>query len=162
MARLALIPSSDADSDDEGTAAAQAVNRQVEEPTASFESSPEVSDSSDKENLSSRRTNRRRRDKEMVTDNSGLPTPNSNPAMSPRANKRRRLVDANASTPVPAGPAREDAPDEFIDMQFYDPDQDIEERRAVRKGFRDLNRQLDGMSSASRVESAAGMRANCP
>jgi non-structural maintenance of chromosomes element 4 len=34
--------------------------------------------------------------------------------------------------------------DERVDKDFYDPDQDDEERRAVRKGMRELNKELNG------------------
>ena len=34
------------------------------------------------------------------------------------------------------------------DTDFYDPDQDEDERRRVRKGLRDLTRELNGMSTA--------------
>ncbi len=51
--------------------------------------------------------------------------------------------------PPPSQSANDSTLDE--DTQFYDPDQDIEERRAVRKGFRDLTRQLNGMKYIERT-----------
>jgi non-structural maintenance of chromosomes element 4 len=39
--------------------------------------------------------------------------------------------------------------EERVDKDFYDPDQDERERRAVRKGMRDLNKELNGSSLAT-------------
>lgn len=55
--------------------------------------------------------------------------------------KKRKLQDAQ-SQPSQARHRRE--LEERVDKDFYDPDQDEEERRAVRKGMRDLNRELNG------------------
>ena len=35
------------------------------------------------------------------------------------------------------------------DKQYYDPDQDEKERRRIRKGLRDLTRELHGMDARS-------------
>lgn len=73
---------------------------------------------------------------------SRLPTPTSGSRTTPRAQKRRRLGEHNVpmATQIPqVGEAGE-----FVDLEFYDPYQDAEQRRAVRKGLRDLHRELQG------------------
>lgn len=62
----------------------------------------------------------------------------SNPALSHR---KRKLQDMRAQ-PSQARHRRE--LEERVDKEFYDPDQDGEERRAVRKGMRELNKELNG------------------
>jgi non-structural maintenance of chromosomes element 4 len=57
------------------------------------------------------------------------------------SSRKRKLQDAQ-SQPTQARHRRE--LDERVDKDFYDPDQDDEERRAVRKGMRDLNKELNG------------------
>lgn len=58
-------------------------------------------------------------------------------------NKRQRLTNRasnirDISQPVPRG-------SQMNEQDVYDPDQDTEERRRVRKGLRDLTRELYGM-----------------
>jgi non-structural maintenance of chromosomes element 4 len=55
--------------------------------------------------------------------------------------RKRKLQDAQ-SQPSQARHRRE--LEQRVDKDFYDPDQDEEERRAVRKGMRDLNKELNG------------------
>lgn len=70
-----------------------------------------------------------------------LPTPDADPP-SPPANKRRR-VEGDAP-PNATQRAHEKELRRSGNCDFYDPDQDPEERRAVRKGIRDLSRELNG------------------
>jgi hypothetical protein len=56
-----------------------------------------------------------------------------------RPSKRRR------TEPLDTENASQVVIDEVADTLFYDPDQDMNERRAVRKGLRDLNRNLNGL-----------------
>ncbi|KAI9779946.1 MAG: nuclear protein [Geoglossum umbratile] len=58
-----------------------------------------------------------------------------------RPGKRRRVEPLDAEHTSQA--AHERHLDEVVDTHFYDPDQDINERRALRKGLRDLNRNLN-------------------
>jgi non-structural maintenance of chromosomes element 4 len=60
-----------------------------------------------------------------------------------RPGKRRRLDTVEHTSQA----AHERHLDEVVDTHFYDPDQDINERRALRKGLRDLNRNLNGSSA---------------
>lgn len=46
---------------------------------------------------------------------------------------------------LPSQAAQEKATQEVNDTDFYDPDQNEEERRAVRKGLRELVKDLNGM-----------------
>ena len=56
------------------------------------------------------------------------------------SSRKRKLQDAQ-SQPSQARHRRE--LEERVDKDFYDPDQDEQERRAVRKGMRDLNKELN-------------------
>lgn len=58
--------------------------------------------------------------------------------------KKRKIGDGNHTLPSQAVHRRE--LEERVDKQFYDPDQDHEERRATRKGMRDLAKELNGMN----------------
>lgn len=62
--------------------------------------------------------------------------------MSPHMNKRRKLSERDA--PNASQIAHERELKELGNSQFYDPDQDMDERRAVRKGIRDLSKELAG------------------
>ena len=88
-----------------------------------------VSYSSDKENhaSSARRTNG------STKRMSQLPTPSSLETSASNSNKRRKLGERGGYEPSQAA-AR----------LFYDPEQPMDERRAVRKNYRDLSRELAG------------------
>ena len=105
--------------------------------------SPARSFSSDKENQeaasdSSRLANAKSR--AMPPPN--LPLSTSAEPASSRANKRRRLSERDA--PNASQVAHERELRELGNVEFYDPDQDMDERRAVRKGIRDLSHALTG------------------
>ena len=68
-----------------------------------------------------------------------LPTPETE---APRSNKRRKLSGREAPSATQTTHANQLA--DVADKDFYDPEQSIEERRAVRKDFRDLSRELTG------------------
>ena len=57
---------------------------------------------------------------------------------------KRRRVSGHSSRPSADRPAREQLLREGNDRNYYDPNQDPEERRQVRKGLRDLAAQLNG------------------
>lgn len=140
MARRAAL-SSPEPSDQEGDAATtphlneRANNLGSPSPAASF--------SSDKENrgaASSRHTNGKAR---AMPPPSKLPTPESAEGPSQRASKRRRLSERDAPSTTQA--AHEKRLETAGDTSVYDPDQSIEERRVIRKDYRDLSRELTGM-----------------
>lgn len=109
----------------------------------SLSPSPAASFSSDKENReASPEMSRSGKNKARGPPASKLPTPASAEDSTPRTNKRRRLEDRDARTGTQAVHERE--LEEVADTQYYDPDQDMDQRRAVRKGLRDLTRDLNG------------------
>ena len=60
----------------------------------------------------------------------------------PRSSKRRKLSERAAPNASQATHARQ--LEDVADRDYYDPEQDIEERRALRKDFRDLSKELTG------------------
>jgi len=112
----------------------------------SLSPSPAASFSSDKENReSSADMSHQGKGKARAMPTSKLPTPTSAEDSTPRTNKRRRLEDRNA--PLTSQDVHERELEEVVDTNFYDPDQDMQERRVVRKGLRDLTRDLNGTPS---------------
>ena len=71
-----------------------------------------------------------------------LPTPGSVEPTPLHTNKRRRLGEREAS--YRSQSSQQDEVDLDEDLRYYDPDQPIEERRHIRKGYRDLARELIG------------------
>lgn len=70
------------------------------------------------------------------------PTQRPTPDSGVRPNKKRRLT---ARTPPTSSQAVHlKRLDEAGNSRFYDPNQSMEERRAVRKDYRDLSRDLIG------------------
>ncbi|KAF2144313.1 uncharacterized protein K452DRAFT_350008 [Aplosporella prunicola CBS 121167] len=104
--------------------------------------SPTPALSSDKENEDGEATQRKRMDKgkgrAVMGPPSSVPTPNSDEEDSPRASKRRRLQERGTSV---ASTITNGEP--LIDLQYYDPDQDPEERRELRKEMRMLTRDFN-------------------
>lgn len=74
-----------------------------------------------------------------------LPTPTSADSDSSRANKRRRLGERVAPNATQLAHQRQ--LNVVVDTRYYDPDQSIEERRVIRKGLRDLTKELNGRLS---------------
>lgn len=95
------------------------------------ESSPSVSLSSDKENRATASRN-------------GAEKGKSKPPMAVQEgpNKRRKLGQRSALEPSQAAFQR--VRDGVDDKRYYDPEQPMSERRAVRKGIRDLTKELTG------------------
>lgn len=119
-------------------------NSQRDSSIARLPSSPAASFSSDKENRkvssSNSRIHKDMPTPKVPTANTGEPsTPNLNP------NKRRKLRERDA--PNASQVAHEKELERLGNTQYYDPDQSMEERRAVRKGLRDLSKELNGRSS---------------
>lgn len=73
-----------------------------------------------------------------------LPTPESNESNAAGAKKRRRPVERDA--PRQSQPAIVEGVSREGSVEGYDPDQDMGERRRLRKGMRDLSRNLNGAS----------------
>lgn len=68
----------------------------------------------------------------------------------PRSSRKRKLGEH--SVPNASQTAHERELAEVGDLRFYDPDQSMDERRAVRKDFRDLSRELTGTRHVNRVQ----------
>jgi hypothetical protein len=109
----------------------------------SLSPSPAASFSSDKEN---RAVNQRTRNTNGKTTTmqppSKIPTPNSGEPEVTRASKRRRLSERDAPN-APDSSFTAEA-DMSGNSTVYDPDQNIDERRAIRKDYRDLSKELTG------------------
>lgn len=146
MARRANI-SSGRNEDEEAQKHAESTRRGHERVNLqSLSPSPAASFSSDKEN--------RRAQADDAQPNNGkaknmpppqMPTPGSANYDSPRSSKKRKLGERNAPNASQTAHQRELA--EVGDRRFYDPDQSMDERRAVRKDFRELSRELTGTRS---------------
>ena len=100
-------------------------------------STPGESFSSDKENHTSSRRDKR-----------GMPSTAMGEITTPStvgtANKRRRLGERSALEPSQASVQNQQRDDG--ETKYYDPEQPVEERRRVRKEIRDLARNLAGRS----------------
>ena len=149
MARLTRQHSLDNDDEDEipprsATSTRQSANRRRHN-IASLSPSPAASFSSDKENHGRAARGARGSNgqtKEMAPPK--LPTPPS-AGESTHANKRRRLTERDA--PNTSQIALQDGLQSIDEDDLYDPDQPMEERRTVRKGIRNLGRDLNGKAS---------------
>ena len=145
MARLARRSTDTNQANGTGTAAAaNAAGRgQVRTNLQSISPSPAASLSSDKENRRApAQSSKGGKGKARVMESPRLPTPDTE---GPRSSKRRKLVEREAAPSASQGiHAKQLA--EVEDKDYYDPDQSIVERRAVRKDFRDLSRELTGKS----------------
>ncbi|KAI4221106.1 MAG: hypothetical protein L6R40_008654 [Gallowayella cf. fulva] len=108
--------------------------------------SPAASFSSDKENHNTaRRSSRSANGKSKRMPPPKLPTPASGENSTPRSAKRRRLGERGV--PNASQVAHEGELDKLGHAQYYDPNQSMAERRAVRKGIRDLSKELTGKPS---------------
>ena len=99
--------------------------------------SPAASFSSDKEN---RQASTTAKSKRMPPPK--LPTPALAESGTPRPAKRRKLGERGL--PNASQVAHEGELEKLGHAQFYDPNQSMAERRAVRKGIRDLSKELTG------------------
>ena len=109
----------------------------------SLSPSPAASFSSDKENRQVQAdVARQHTGKAKNMPPPQMPTPSLANYDSPRSSKKRKLGVRNEANASQTAHERELA--EVGDRRFYDPDQSMDERRAVRKDFRDLSRELTG------------------
>ena len=144
MARRANLS---ADEDDDGEARNNIGSTRRRPGRVSLESlspSPAASFSSDKENRETPAT-KSRQDK---VKNRSMPPPHlPSPALADsdelRSSKRRKLDEQGA--PNATQTTHDNRLAEVGDTEFYDPEQSIEQRRAIRRDFRDLSKELTGM-----------------
>ncbi len=136
MARLNVQTTSpDPESDEES--ASTRPSRRI---TSETSRSPALSYSSDKENRD-HSTRPVPRGEKRKSDTARMATPSTSAAGG--FNKKRKTGDRGQVLPSQAAHRKE--LEERADKQFYDPDQDEEERRATRKCMRDLAKDLNGM-----------------
>lgn len=110
-------------------------------PPGSNAGSQSSSSLSDKENGGSPGASRT--EKRKQSSRSG-PSANALSEMGDASNKRRRTSGRDGDD---VHAAHKKKLREVHDTEFYDPDQDPEERRAVRRGLRDLATKLNGINS---------------
>ena len=109
----------------------------------SLSPSPAASFSSDKENQQAQAdATRQNMDKTKDMPPPHIPTSSPVNYNGLRSGKKRKLGERDV--PNASQTAHERELDDVGDRRFYDPDQSMDERRAVRKDFRDLSRELTG------------------
>lgn len=118
-------------------------SRSHEDKTQSADTSSSLAGStSDKENhdVAERDSSRAEKRKQVRTmDASDLATSSQDAS----ASKRRRLAERESNVQSQSGShSQRRRPIQLTDKDFYDPDQDIHERRRIIKGLRDLTREL--------------------
>lgn len=143
MARRANLS---ADEDGDGEVQNQVGSTRRRKGRVSLESlspSPAASFSSDKENRQTpAEASRQDKGKGRSMGPPQLPSPAPADLEPTRSNKRRKLSERGA--PSATQTAHENRLAGVGDTQYYDPEQSIEERRAIRKDFRDLSKELTG------------------
>lgn len=143
MARLVNMPLPDDEDEDIHTNSTRRPRRTHGANPGSLSPSPAASFSSDKENRESApESSHQANGKSKAMGPPKIPTPTSAEPLSARGNKRRRLGERGA--PNASQMAHERELRELGNVQFYDPEQDMDERRAVRKEIRDLSKELTG------------------
>lgn len=109
----------------------------------SLSPSPAASFSSNKENQQVQADDTRQiMDRAKNMPSPQMPTASSANYDLPRSSRKRKLGERNVPNASQTAHERELA--DVGDRRFYDPDQSMDERRAVRKDFRDLSRELTG------------------
>ncbi|KAL6718851.1 hypothetical protein ACLMJK_003085 [Lecanora helva] len=138
MARRARLSTSQENDEQADTTAKTARRDQEHVNVGSLSPSPTASFSSDKENRQTPAPNSRQ-GKGKIRDMGPpqLPTPEIETS---RSTKRRKLSQRDAPNATQTTHAKHLA--DVANTDFYDPEQSIAERRAVRKDFRDLSREL--------------------
>ena len=151
MARLARLSRNDENH-------AESTQRQRSGNTTPLSPSPPVSFSSDKENHTANLPSRTPRSKPA-----SMPPPSQTHAESAdigseRASKRRRLVDHDAPHANNSQATHARMLEKLNHKDFYDPDQSIEERREIRKDYRDLSKDLTDSKSEYLASDSHGLR----
>ncbi|KAL8762851.1 MAG: hypothetical protein Q9184_001237 [Pyrenodesmia sp. 2 TL-2023] len=123
---------------------------------ASLSPSPAASFSSDKENYTATaRLSRSTNGKSKIMLPPKLATPAFAEEGTPRATKRRRLGERDV--PNASQAAHEKQLQEAGNNKCYDPNQSMQERRAVRKGIRDLSKELTDSRAEFLTPSSNGL-----
>ena len=113
-----------------------------EDSTVSPSPTPSTSFSSDKENRQSTSAAATSRGKGKARA-MGPPNTVTSSGPTPRAGQKRKLAD-RAEQPNLTQSLHQQRLEEVAEKDLYDPDQDIEQRRALKRDYRDLSRELTG------------------
>ncbi|KAL8843351.1 MAG: hypothetical protein Q9170_000209 [Blastenia crenularia] len=157
MARHANVSvSGDDEQDLDGAQTPRRQNSRRVNVDTSLSPSPGESFASDKENhvntsRSRRLTNEKNKSMQPPRRPSHAPVENA----TPRAAKRRRLGERDV--PNASQVVHEKELEKLGHGQFYDPNQSMEERRAVRKGIRDLSKELTDSRSEFLTPASNGL-----
>ncbi len=140
MARRANLSDDEEQDAEVQTRAGRAQREQERVNVESLSPSPVASFSSDKENrgVAGGSTARTSKAKSM-----GPPQATPSDRATPRPNRKRKLGERDGA-PNATQAAHQQQLDDVGNRNFYDPEQSMEERRAVRKDYRDLSRELTG------------------
>ena len=164
MARRANLSEVEEDADRRGETEASTRRSRSHVHVASLSPSPAASFSSDKENRQAQAEGSRKgkgKGKGRTIPSPRLASPATGEDDAPRSNKRRKLSEREA--PNATQTAYRNHLAEIGDSRYYDPDQSMGERRALRKDFRDLSKELTGtlrswLRYESRIELTLGSR----
>ena len=110
----------------------------------SLSPSPAASFSSDKENRPAAAPQRGK------AKSMGPPQTPASDRATPRQNLKRKLGDRDAR-PNATQAMHQQQLDDVGNKDFYDPEQNMEQRRAVRRDYRDLSRELTGINDSEYV-----------
>ena len=158
MARRAKLSEVEEDADRRSETDASTRRSRSHAHVASLSPSPTASISSDKENRQAQAEgSRQEKGKGRAIPSPQLPSPATGEEDAPRPNKRRKLSEREA--PNATQTAYQNHLAEIGDSRYYDPDQSMGERRALRKDFRDLSKELTGILR-SWLRYKSKMRAN--
>ena len=139
MARFAHLEKSQNEDNNSGITPKSTRRDQRRISPDSLSPSPAASFSSDKENRETAAETSRGKGKGRAMEAPQLPTPETD---APRSNKRRKLSEREAPNATQTTHAKQ--LNDVADTDYYNPEQSIVERRAVRKDFRDLSKELTG------------------
>lgn len=143
MARRAQLSEVEEDADRRHESDASTRRSRSHAHVASLSPSPAASFSSDKENRQAQAEgSRQEKGKGRAIPSPHLPSPVTWEEDALRPNKRRKLSEREA--PNATQTAYQNHLADIGDSRFYDPDQSMGERRALRKEIRDLSKELTG------------------
>ncbi|KAK0513080.1 hypothetical protein JMJ35_004066 [Cladonia borealis] len=156
MARRAQLSEAGEDADRRNESDASTRRSRSHAHVASLSPSPAASFSSDKENRQAQAEgSRQEKGKGRAIPSPHLPSPATGEEDTPRPNKRRKLSEREA--PNATQTAYQNHLAEIGDSRFYDPDQSMGERRALRKEFRDLSKELTDSRAELLAPSSKGL-----
>ena len=157
MARLAKLSRDEEEHDDISDTDGMPSQRSTLHNAVSLSPSSSVSFSSDKENRTAILPSRTFKAQVVSMAPPTLPTPRSSDPDSERASKRRRLTERDAPAANPSQTAHARLLANLDDKDFYDPEQDIDQRRKIRKDYRDLSKDLTDSKTEFLASESTGL-----